>query len=136
MISGLACRMCHFHDGQHQGAAQGEKVFLHRPSVVQLFYLIAEEVENQIAPGHAATAGDKGSPVLESLLVTLMRMLQRDITDQQFLLQEIPPHEPEGPILGDLIELAMQYLNTHFSKSNHFPIYVGHHLVWRRLHCR
>jgi AraC-like DNA-binding protein len=112
MMSGLACRMCHTTGENHRGAAEGEKVFLQHPQVMQLFNLLAEEVENQ-------SAGNGESPdtrVLESLLLCLMRALWRDIAGKRFLLQEVPPHEnAEYSASGDPLDQAVQYLGTHFA---------------------
>jgi two-component system response regulator YesN len=79
---------------------------------MQLFNLLAEEVENQ-------SVGNNESPdalVLESLLLCLMRALWRDIAGRRFLLQEIPPHESaEYSTSGDPLDQAIQYLSTHFA---------------------
>lgn len=113
MMSGLACRMCHAEVEEHRTGVQGEKVFLHRPQVKQLFNLLAEEVENQLATNYEADAG-----VMESLLLSLLRTMTRDITREQFLLQEVPPHEQdEYSRDGDAMEQAISYLNTHFAAS-------------------
>jgi AraC-like DNA-binding protein len=54
-------------------------------------------------------------PVLESVLLALMRTVVRDIHHEQFLLQDVPPHENEGHSKkDDPIEQAVQFLKTHY----------------------
>jgi len=104
MMSGLACRMCHTAGEEHLSNLEGEKVFLHHPQILQIFYLLAEEVSERCA-----------MPVIESLLLTLMRMVLRDIQEKQFLLQEVPPHEG-GLLVNDPLGQAIQYLDTHYAQ--------------------
>jgi AraC-like DNA-binding protein len=113
MISGLTCRMCHATTDEHLTAAQGEKVFLHRPQVIQLFNLLAEEVDNQ-----SDAKSDFDAAVMGSLLLCLVRSLVRDIVDEHFLLQNVPPHASAEYFQdGDPLDQAIQYLNTHFSHA-------------------
>jgi AraC-like DNA-binding protein len=113
MISGLACRMCHAEGDKHLAGAQGEKVFLHRPQILQIFTLLAEEIENQ-----SGAPGEFDAATTESLLLCLMRAMRRDIAGEHFLLQNVPPHESgEYSRSGDALEHAIQYLNTHFSHA-------------------
>jgi AraC-like DNA-binding protein len=106
MVSGLACRMCHTVDAEHLSGREGEKVFLHHPQTLQIFYMLAEEASETY-----------NAPVFESLLLALMRMALRDIQEKQYLLQEVPPHEEGGRSLaGNSLEQAVQYLNTHYAQ--------------------
>jgi AraC-like DNA-binding protein len=113
MISGLACRMCHTKGEKHWNNAQGETLFLHLPRVSQLFYMLAETVEEVMVKGKQADTFDV--PVLESVLLALIRTVARDIYHEQFLLQDVPPHEIEGHDReDDPIQQAMQFLKTHY----------------------
>lgn len=113
MISGITCRMCHAEGEEHLNGAQGEKVFLHRSQVMQLFNLLAEEIENQ-----TIARSDFDASVAEGLLLCLMRAIVRDIAGEHFLLQNVPPHESgEYSQNGDPLDNAVQYLSTHFSHA-------------------
>lgn len=109
IMSGLACRMCHAIGEEHLSRMPGEKVFLHRPQVLQLFYMLAEEANRN-------TAKTDNALVFESLLISLLRTVLRDIQEEDFLLQDVPPHEEdERSLVSDPLERAMQYLNTHYA---------------------
>ena len=116
MMSGLACRMCHCKGNQHISAAQGEKVFLHRPQVLQLYNMLTEVSEDASSEQLNEIARKVNMPVFESLLLSLLRTVRRDILDQNYLLQEVPPHEAEDQTSdGNSIEQAVQYINGHYA---------------------
>jgi AraC-like DNA-binding protein len=113
MMSGLACRMCHSEGEEHRTGMHGEKVFLHRPHVMQLFNLLAEEVENLASTGY-----DDDGEVVAGVFSLLMRVATRDITREQYLLQDVPPHEhAEYSSGGDVLGQAIAYLDTHFATA-------------------
>ncbi len=111
MISGLACRMCHSTQQEHHASRQGEKVFLHRPQILQLFYMLAEEIGHE--PQKISPASEQ---VINSFLSTLMHSITRDLLDQQFLLQEIAAEENmENMLSASSIEKAVSYINVHYA---------------------
>jgi AraC-like DNA-binding protein len=113
MISGLACRLCHTSREKHWGNEQGEKLFLHHPRTLQLFYMLAEESHN-----HGNDREKFHAPIFESLLLSLLKMVLRDIQEKQYLLQDVPPHEAGArPLEKDLLEQAIQYLNMHYAQA-------------------
>jgi AraC-like DNA-binding protein len=105
MMSGLACRMCHTAGEDHLSNLEGEKVFLHHSPILQIFYLLAEESTQRCS-----------MPVFEGLLLTLMRMVLRDIQEKQYLLQEVPPHEEGSSSMDDPLGQAIQYVETHYTQ--------------------
>jgi len=112
MISGLACRMCHSTRQKHFPSRQGEKVFLHRPQILQLFYMLAEEIGHE--PQKLSPASEQ---VINSFLLTLMNSMARDLLDQQFLLQEIAAEEnTENMLSASSIEKTVSYINVHYAE--------------------
>jgi len=108
--------MCHCKGNQHISAAQGEKVFLHRPQVLQLYNMLTEVSEDASSEQLNEIARKVNMPVFESLLLSLLRTIRRDIFEQNYLLQEVPPHEAEGQTSdGNSIEQAVQYINGHYA---------------------
>jgi hypothetical protein len=112
MISGLACRLCHTSREKHWGNEQGEKLFLHHPRTLQLFYMLAEEGSHN----HRNDRETFNASIFESLLLSLLKIVLRDIQEEQYLLQDVPPHEARSAASGnDLLEQAIQYLNMHYA---------------------
>lgn len=112
MISGLACRLCHTSGEKHWGNEQGEKLFLHSPRTLQLYFMLAEEGSR----GDHNTVEMYDAVVFESLLLSLLKVILRDIQQEQYLLQDVPPHEGTRSSGSDLLEQAVQYLNTHYAQ--------------------
>lgn len=111
MISGLACRTCHSDRKKHRGSLPGEKAFLHRPQILQLFYMLAEEIGYETKQPSPAS-----QQVIDSFLSALMRSITRDLLDQQFLLQEIAAEEnSENMLAASSIEKAVAYINVHYA---------------------
>lgn len=111
MISGLACRTCHTDRQKHYPSRPGEKVFLHRPQILQLFYMLAEEIGQE--PQKLSPAGER---VSNAFLSTLMHSIMRDLLEQQFLLQEIAAEEnTQSMLAASSIEKAVAYINVHYA---------------------
>lgn len=112
MISGLACRACHCTQEEHHGARQGEKVFFQRPHILQLFFMLTEEIGQE--PMQPSPADGQ---LLDALLLALMRGINRDLLNQHYLLQEIAPETAHESLLpGDAVEKAISYINTHYAR--------------------
>lgn len=116
MMSGLACRMCHYKNDEHITAVQGEKVFLHQPQISQLYNLLVDVAEDAAKEQSNRDVKKMNMSIFESLLLSLLRTAKRDIFQEKYLLQEVPPHEAEGQALdGNSIEQAVQYINAHYA---------------------
>lgn len=113
MISGLACRTCHSTREEHFSRRQGEKAFLHRPQILQLFYMLAEEIgQESEAPSIIS------QQVIDGMLLTLLRSITRDLFDQEFLLQDVAAEENTDNILSTSgIEKAIAYINVHYAAA-------------------
>lgn len=118
MMSGLACRVCHTSGKMHKTDAAGEKVFLHRPQVLQLFQMLGEVAGEAAREQSSESGADKvNMPVFESILLSLMRMARRDILENDYLFQDVPPHQEEYSLGVNSIDQAVHYINTHYANS-------------------
>lgn len=113
MISGLACRTCYSTRDEHTTRHQGEKAFLHRPQILQLFYMLAEEVGQE--PEAPSVLGRQ---VIDGFLLTLIRGVVRDLFVQEFLFQDVAAEENTENILStNEIEKAIAYINLHYADA-------------------
>ncbi len=113
MISGLACRTCYTVGELHTSRRQGEKAFLHRPQILQLFYMLAEEIGQE--PEAPSPVNEQ---VIDGMLLTLIRSIVRDLFDLDFLLQDVAAEEsPEGILSTSGIEKAIAYINVHYAAA-------------------
>jgi len=113
MISGLACRTCYSTREMHTSRRQGEKAFLHRPQILQLFYMLAEEIGQE-----AQMPSLTSKQVIDGMLLTLIRSIVRDLFDEEFLLQDVAAEDNTENILSNnAIEKAVAYINVHYAAA-------------------
>lgn len=110
-VSGINCRMCHSQAERHFGPANGEKVYLHNPRLLQLLGAMNDEA-GELGRGDRAL----NEAVFNSLLLCFLRSLVRDLADQRFLMHEVPLFEESGANRdSDPIAAATRHIRTHYA---------------------
>ncbi len=112
LISGLGCRVCHSYGETHTGSRVGERAFLHNPRLLQLFTLLCEEVDDrqELSAQPAKTL----SPVFEHLLAGFLHALERDLREEQFILQGDPISSFHQLQTNNPIAQAEQHIRSNF----------------------